>query len=334
MNSSGSISGYILRRILIGLVTLWFISIISFTIIQLPPGDFVSSYIAQLIQAGGSGSSEVAERLRADYGLDDPMYVRYWKWFTNLLRGDFGTSLQWNRPVDGLIGEYLGVTLVLILGALLLSWAIAFPIGVYSAMNRNTLGDYVVSTIGMMGLAVPNFLVALGALYVFFQFFNIDLGTVQSAQYVGARWSIGQALDLLVRLFVPMLVLATPFVARLVRVLRANLLDEIARPYVTTARAKGLRELNLVLKYPTRISLNPFVSSIGMMIPTLVSGSVIVSLALNIPSLGTLLLSSLQSQDMFLASGILMILAVLTVVGTLISDLLLAWLDPRITLHD
>lgn len=329
----GAVANFLLRRVFISMITIWVISIISFVIIQLPPGDFVSSYIAQLVQSGAIGSTADADQLRADYGLDQPLYIRYIKWALNALRGDFGLSLQWNRPVADLIGDYLGVTLLLTLTALILSWVLAFPIGVYTAMNRGSVGDYVVSTFGMIGVAVPNFLLALGALYVAFRYFNVDLGAINSPRYVDAPMSFGKAMDALGRILLPAFILALAVMARLIRILRANLLDELSKPYVVTARAKGMRELSIVLKYPARIALNPFVSTLGMMLPQLISGSIIVSLVLNSPSLGPLLLQALQAQDMFLASAILLILATITVIGTLISDLLLAWLDPRIRLQ-
>ncbi len=323
---------FVARRLAIGLVTLWIISVISFAIIQLPPGDFVSSYIAQLSQTGAIGSVEDAARLRADYGLDQPIYVRYFSWLWNVLHGDLGRSLDWGRPVWDLIAERLNLTLLLSLGALMFSWMIALPIGIYSAVRRGSTGDYLASTFGLLGVSIPNFLLALLALYLAFKYFNVDLGEVQSREYAGAPWSPGKGLDLLLHLIVPALILAVASTARLVRVLRANLLDELGKPYVVTARAKGLGELHLILKYPTRIALNPFVSTIGLTLPQLISGTVIVSLVLSLPTVGPLLLRALQAQDMFLASSILLILAALTVVGTLISDLLLAWLDPRVGL--
>jgi peptide/nickel transport system permease protein len=323
---------FIGRRLAIGLVTIWAISVISFVIIQLPPGDFVSNYIAQLAQGGTAGSVEDAARLRADYGLDQPMIVRYLNWSWNVLHGDFGRSLDWGRPVSDLVGEALPLTLLLSLGGLLLSWAIALPIAIYSAVHRRSFGDYFFSTIGMLGLAIPQFLLALAAVYVGFRYFNVNLGTLQSPRYVDAPWSIAGMLDFLAHLVLPAFILAFGASARLIRLLRANLLDELGKPYVVTARAKGMREWRLILKYPTRVALNPFVSTIGTVLPQMLSGSVIISLVMSLPTIGPLLLRALQAQDMFLASTITLMLGVLTVVGTLISDLLLAWLDPRIRL--
>jgi peptide/nickel transport system permease protein len=325
-----AVTQFVLRRLAISLTTIWMISVVSFVIIELPPGDFVSTYIAQLGQTGGIGSAADLERLRADYGLDQPLAMRYVHWAWNVLHGDFGRSLDWGRPVADLIGERLGVTLALSGMALVIAWLISLPIGVYCAAHRGSLGDYVFSAVGMAGVAIPNFLLSLAALYVAFRYFNTDLGEVHSAAYINAPPGPAKTFDLFVHLLVPAFLLALPSTARLVRILRANLLDELEKPYVVTARAKGMREWRLILKYPTRVALNPFVSTIGIVLPHLISGSVIVSLVLSLPTVAPLLLRALQAQDMFLASTILLILATLTVAGTMISDLLLAWLDPRI----
>ena len=330
---SRSLGTFILYRTSISAVTIFAASIVSFIIIQLPPGDFVSSYIAQLSQTGAIGSTESIEQLRTDYGLDQPMVVRYLRWAGGAVQGDFGMSLQWNREVSGLIGEYMGLTLMLAVLGLLLAWGLALPVGLYNAMYRGSVGDYAFSALGMIGIAVPNFLLALFALFIGFRYFNADLGAIHSPQYVDAPWSVGKFFDALWHMLVPALILALAIMSRLVRVLRANLLDEMSKPYVVTARAKGMRELSVVLKYPLRLALNPFVSTIGLMLPTLISGSIIVSMVLNIPTLGPLLLQALQGQDMFLASAILLILSTLAVLGTLISDLLLSWIDPRIRLE-
>ena len=330
---SRSLRRFIVYRTLVSAVTIFAASIISFIIIQLPPGDFVSSYVAQLAQTGAVGSTESIEQLRRDYGLDQPMIIRYLRWAAGAIQGDFGISLQWNRDVGELIGEYFGLTLLLAIMGLLLAWGLALPIGLYNAMNRGSIGDYVFSIIGMIGIAVPNFLLALFALFIGFRYFNADLGAIHSPQYIDAPWSIGKFFDAVWHMLVPALILALAIMSRLVRVLRANLLDEMSKPYVVTAKAKGLRELRLVFKYPLRLALNPFVSTIGLILPTLISGSIIVSMVLNIPTLGPLLLQALQGQDMFLASAILLILSTMAVLGTLVSDLLLSWIDPRIRLQ-
>lgn len=327
---SHPVAGFVTTRVGLGVLNVFVISIISFVVITLPPGDFVTSYIAQLGASGAIGSEADVARLRADFGLDQPLVVRYWLWLADVLQGDLGRSLDWNRPVLDLIGEHIGLTLLLTVMALVLSWLIAFPIGICAAMYRNTIVDYVASGIGLVGVAIPNFLLALGAIYIGFEYFGTDVGRLPRAADPSGERTFAEGLQLAAHLFVPALILAAGSAARLIRVLRANLLDELGKPYVVTARAKGMRELRLVLKYPTRIALNPFIGTIGITLPQLVSGTVIVSMMLNLPTVGPLLLNALQAQDMFLASGILLVLATLTVVGTLISDLLLMWLDPRI----
>jgi peptide/nickel transport system permease protein len=326
------VARFVCQRLAIGLVTIWAISVLSFVIIQLPPGDFVSNYVAQLSQSGGIGSAEDIARLRTDLGLDQPGYLRYAHWAWNVLHGDFGRSLDLGRPVGELIGERLGLTLLVALGGLFFAWAAALPMGIYCATHRGSAGDYLLTIIGMTGVAIPNFLLSLLAMYVAFRYFNIDLGEVHSPQYVDAPASLARTFDLLRHLLLPMAILGLGTMTRLFRILRANLLDEIGKPYVVTARAKGMRELALIIKYPTRLALNPFVSAIGLMLPQLISGSLIMSLVMSLPTLGPLLLRALQAQDMFLAGAIMLVLAVLTVVGMLVSDLLLVWLDPRIRL--
>jgi peptide/nickel transport system permease protein len=327
---SHPLAAFVIARLGLGALNVFVISVISFAVITLPPGDFVTSYVAQLGASGAIGSEADVARLRADFGLDQPLVVRYGLWLGDVLQGDLGRSLDWNRPVLDLIGEYIGLTLLLTLMALVLSWIIAFPIGICAAMYRNTAVDYVASGIGLVGVAIPNFLLALAVIYVGFEYFDTDVGRLPQASNPSGERTFAELMELALHLFVPALILAAGSAARLIRVLRANLLDELGKPYVVTARAKGLRELQLVLRYPTRIALNPFVGTIGITLPQLVSGTVIVSMMLNLPTVGPLLLNALQAQDMFLASGILLVLATLTVVGTLISDLLLMWLDPRI----
>jgi len=327
-----SVVKFICRRLAVGCVTVWAISVIAFVIIQLPPGDFVTNYIAQLAAGGTSGSAADVAQLRAEYGLDQPMYVRYVDWAWAVLHGDFGRSLYWGRPVGAIIGDVLGDTLLLSFSGLVLSWVLAFPIAIYCAMRPCSAGDYLISTMVTIGLAIPTFLLALAALYVGFRYFNVDLGTFRSQRFADAPWSVARSLDLAAHLLLPAAIIAYPTAARLIRLMRANLLDELGKPYVVTARAKGMHEVRLVLRYPTRVALNPFVSTIGTVLPQLVSGSVIVSLVMSLPTIGPLLLRALQAQDMFLASTITLLLGILTVIGTLVSDLLLAWLDPRIRL--
>ena len=311
--------------------TLFAISLVSFLIIQLPPGDYLSTLVAELAAQGDVVDNARLTALENRYGLNEPFYVQYWKWISGIvLRGDFGHSFEWNRPVATLIWDRLALTFVLSLSTLLFIWAVAFPIGIYSAVRKYSIGDYIATFVGFIGLAIPNFLLALVLMYVSFKVFNQSVGGLFSPQYIEAPWSWAKVLDLLSHLWIPMIVLGTAGTAALIRIMRANLLDELFKPYVETARAKGLSEWRLLLKYPVRVALNPFISTVGWVLPELVSGAAIVSIVLSLPTTGPLLLRSLQSQDMYLAGGFIMMLSVLTVIGTLISDLLLAWLDPRI----
>jgi peptide/nickel transport system permease protein len=326
--------GYILRRALIAVGTVWVISIIAFAIIQLPPGDYVSAYVAQLVTTGTVISQEEAENLRRQYGLDRPMYVQYLKWLLLTLRGNFGLSMEWSLPVMEVIGDRLLLTMVLALAAVAFTWILAIPIGIYSAVRQYSPGDYVVTFIGFIGLATPSFLLALVVLYIGFAHFGTSIGGLFSVEYVNAPWSVAKVRDLLGHLWVPAIILGTAGTAQLIRIMRANVLDELRKPYVVTARAKGLSELRVILKYPVRMALNPFISTVGYTLPYLVSGSIIVSVVLSLPTVGPLLLKALIAQDMFLAGTIVLLLGVMTVIGTLISDILLVWVDPRIRLDD
>jgi peptide/nickel transport system permease protein len=322
---------YFVRRLLYMIPTLFAISVVSFLIIQLPPGDFLSTIVADLAAQGDRVDSARLASLRDRYGLDQPVYVQYWKWISGIvLRGDFGQSFEWNRPVSSLIWQRLGLTFVVSLSTLLFIWLVSFPIGIYSAVRKYSIGDYLATFFGFVGLAIPNFLLALVLLYVSFRFFNQSVGGLFSPAYVDAPWSLAKLRDLIAHLWIPMIVLGTAGTAGLIRIMRANLLDELHKPYVETARAKGLSETRLLVKYPVRVSLNPFVSTVGWVLPSLVSGEAIVAIVLSLPTTGPLLLRALKSQDMYLAGSFILMLSVLTVVGTLLSDLLLAWLDPRI----
>jgi peptide/nickel transport system permease protein len=325
---------YILRRLCIALGTVWVISVVSFAIIQLPPGDYVTSYIAQLMSTGTMVTQEEAANLRAQYGLDQPMYVQYAKWMWQVLQGNFGVSMEWKRPVTEVIGDRLLLTALLALTAIIFTWILAIPIGIYSAVRQYSLGDYAFTCIGFIGLAVPNFLLALVIMYLAFAYFGASVGGLFSPEYLDAPWSWARMLDLLKHLWIPAIILSTAGTAQLIRILRANLLDELRKPYVVTARAKGLSELRAILKYPVRVALNPFISTVGYTLPYLVSGSIIVSIVLSLPTVGPLLLKALLAQDMFLAGTIVLLLGVMTVIGTLISDILLIWVDPRIRLED
>lgn len=322
---------YILKRLLYMIPTLIAISVVSFAIINLPPGDFVDRIVAQRRTAGETVSLQEQQDLRAFYGLNKSVTEQYFTWITNILtRGDFGRSFRWNLPVSDLIWERMALTALLSLSSMLFIWVVAIPIGVFSAMRQYSLADYVVTFFGFIGLAVPNFLLALALMYLSFRYFGQSVGGLFSPAYVNAPWSLAKVGDLLSHLWIPMIVLGTAGTASLIRTLRANLLDELGRPYVTTARTKGLPEAWLVVKYPLRHALNPFVSSLNGIFVDLVSGSTIVAVVLSLQTTGPLLLDALRSEDMFLAGSFIMLLSALAVVGTLLSDILLAWLDPRI----
>jgi peptide/nickel transport system permease protein len=321
---------YITRRLLLALVTCWAISVVSFVIIQLPPGDFVNSYIANLSASGSMVSAAEAEAMREQYGLNSPIWVQYGKWMGRILQGDFGMSMEWGRPVLEVIGDRLWLTIVISIAAILLTWGIALPIGIYSAVRQYSIADYIFTFVGFIGLAVPNFLLALIIMYVGFKLFGMNIGGLFSPEFELAPWSWAKIWDLTTHLPLPALILALAGTAQLIRIMRANLLDELRRPYVTTARARGLVEWRVIMKYPVRAALNPFASTIGYLLPFVVSGSIVVSLVLSLPTVGPLLLRALVAQDMFLAGAIVLLLGVLTVIGTFLSDLMLMWIDPRI----
>jgi peptide/nickel transport system permease protein len=319
---------YLGRRLVWGIFTMWAISVLAFIVIQLPPGDFATTYVTRLSQAGGS--PEDIERVRAQLGLDEPGYIQYLNWMERMFHGDFGRSLSQNRPVADLIQEDLVYTAIVAFAAIAITWLIALPIGVYSAVNRYSIGDYVLTFIGFLGLAIPNFLLALVLMYFGFQFFGLSIGGLFSPEYETQAWSFGKVLDLAKHLIIPAIVLGAAGMAHLMRIMRANLLDELGKPYVVTAQAKGLSKWHIVGKYPLRVAMNPFASSIGLLVPHVISGTIIVSIVLSLPTLGPRLLEALRAQDMFLAGAIVLLLGVLTIIGTLISDLLLMILDPRI----
>jgi peptide/nickel transport system permease protein len=323
---------FIVKRILLLIPTLAAISIISFIIIQLPPGDYLTSYVAALEARGELIDQATIEGLRTQYGLDQPLHMQYVKWIWGALHGRFGQSLQWNVPVSDLIWERLGLTVALSLASLMFTWMIAFPVGIYSAVKQYTVGEYICTALSFIGLGMPSFLLALVVMWVAFSVFDLSVGGLFSAEYARATWSWGKFVDLLRHIWIPMVVVAIGGTAGLIRTMRANLLDELNKPYVETARAKGLTERRMILKYPVRVALNPFVSTLGWSLPGLVSGATIVSVVLSLPTTGPLLLTALQAQDMYLAGTMLLLLSVLTVIGTLLSDILLAALDPRIRL--
>jgi len=325
---------YVGRRVLLAVFTVWAISVLSFAIIQLPPGDYVTSYIAQMASSGSVVTEEEAQNLRIQYGLGQPIYVQYLKWMKLVVRGDFGQSMEWKRPVIEVIGDRLWLTVVISVAALILTWVLALPIGIYSAVRQYSPGDYLATFVGFIGLAVPNFLLALVLLYLGFVLFNAHIGGLFTPELQDAPWSAARAWDLAKHLPIPALILGLAGTAQQVRIMRANLLDELRKPYVVTARSKGLSELRVILKYPVRMALNPFASTIGYTLPYIVSGSIIVSLVLGLPTVGPLLLKALIAQDMFLAGTIVLLLGVMTVIGTLLSDILLVWIDPRIRIEE
>ena len=346
----------ILKRLLWMIPTLFAISFISFALIQLPPGDYLTSYVTALAETGEPVAEEQVEALRRRYDLDRPFIIQYLKWLNNLLpfgferqdtgsywrtdTGDFnwpsfkwpdlGMSFEWNRQVTELIGERLLLTMLISVVTLLFTWALAIPIGIYSAVRQYSWGDYTFSVLGFIGLAIPNFLLALVFMYLGYSFFGISAGGLFSPEYQDAPWSVARFTDLLAHLWIPVIVIGTAGTAGLIRVMRGNLLDELPKQYVMTARAKGLAPWKLLIKYPVRVALNPLISTIGWVLPGIVSGSVITAVVLGLPTTGPLLLRALQNQDMYLAGSMVMILSFLTVIGTLLSDILLLWLDPRI----
>jgi peptide/nickel transport system permease protein len=323
---------FVLRRLLSFAVMMVLISIAAFVIIQLPPGDFITTLAAGLERSGDVDAAQL-EFLRQRFGLDQPIWVQYWRWISAIVfHGDFGYSFMWKKPVADLIWDQLGFTLIISIATLLFSWAISFPIGVYSAVRQYSWGDFLFTFIGFIGLAVPNFLLALVLMSVGFPNLGQSVGGLYSPQNQDAAWSWGKFGDLLSHLWIPIIVIGASKTAELIRIMRANLLDELNKPYVTTARAKGMTEVRMLVKYPIRLALNPFVSTVGWVLPSLISGAVIASVVLNLPTVGPILLNSLQSQDMYLAGAFILLLSLLTLVGTLISDILLAWLDPRIRL--
>ncbi len=321
---------FILRRILLMIPTLFAITIISFIIIEAPPGDFMDAYVARITAQQQTIDSSEVEALRARYGLGQPGYVRYLRWMGSILQGDLGRSMEWNQPVGRLIANRLPWTLAISLVSLVLVYAVSIPIGLYSATNQYSAWDYVFSTIGFIGLAVPNFLLALIILWLYFVATGDVAVGLFSDEYQLAPWSVGRVIDLLQHIWLPAVIVGMAGTAGLIRVVRANLLDELRKSYVMVARAKGLSESKVLYKYPLRTAMNPVASTIGWALPGLVNGELLTSLVLGLPTIAPLFVGALMSQDMFLAGSIVLILSALTLIGTLISDILLAWLDPRI----
>ncbi len=324
---------FMLRRLSYALLAVFVISLVSFAVIQLPPGDYVTDMINRVRATGGKVDPEFEQRMREVYGFNQPMIVQYAKWLTNILtRGEFGYSFIYKRDAGEMIMERLPTTAVMVLGAVLLTWAIALPLGVAAAVYKRTIIDYSAIFIGFVGLAVPSFMLAIVVLFLVYRTFGRATIGLFSPEYVAAPWSLNRLLDLLKNMWLPALITAVTGIGALTQTMRANLLDELNKPYVNTARAKGLPEWRLLWKYPVRHALNPFVSTIGWLLPALVAGDVVISIVLNLPTAGSMLYAALLQQDQYVAAGFILLLSSLTVIGTLVSDLLLAALDPRIRL--
>ena len=319
-----------MRRVLLAVPTIIAISVIAFIVIELPPGDYASTYVMRQQWAGREVTPEMEEVLRHRWGLDRPAYIRYFFWVRNFVTGDFGLSHDLGVPVRDVLLSRLAGTVLVTVAALLFSWLTAFPIGLYSALRQYSAGDYFWTFAGFLGLSIPNFLLALVLMFVSFRYLGAGIGGLFSAEYQEAPWSLAKVFDLLQHLWIPVVVVGTAGTASLIRILRANLLDELKKPYVEAARARGLNEIRLVIKYPLRIAVNPFVSSIGWVLPSLISGAVITAVVLDLPTAGPIFLQALRSEDMALAGAFVVLIGVMTVAGILISDIILAILDPRI----
>ena len=306
------------------------LSIVSFVIIQLPPGDYLTSYVSQLEASGMKVDQEMVASLKKQYGLDLSMYQQYFKWMWNVLHGRLGISFQWNRPVSDLLAERVPLTVALSLFTLIFTSVVAIPVGIYSATHQYSIGDYSFTVVGFTGLATPNFLLALVLMMFFYKYFGLTVGGLFSLEYLGAPWSLDKLVDMLKHVPVPIIVIGTAGTAALIRIMRGCLLDELRKQYVITARAKGVAERKLLFKYPVRLAINPVISTIGWVLPAIVSGETITAIVLSLPTTGPLLFKALLGQDMYLAASILMVLSVLTVIGTFVSDILLVWIDPRI----
>ena len=322
-------TSYLLRRVLYMLLLLWVLTVVSFVIIQLPRGDYVTTVALRLASSGEEVSQQLLDNLRRRYGLDRPVHVQYFKWFFNLLRGEFGHSFMLNKPVNQVIGERLALSIIISLCTLFFTYLMAIPIGIYSATHQYRISDYLFMSVGFIGLATPNFLLAM--ILMFFSLkVGMSVGGLFSPEYLRAAWGVGKFLDLLRHLPLPVIIVGTAGTAGLIRVMRAQLLDELGKQYVVTARAKGVGESRVLFKYPVRVAVNPMISTVGWLLPVIVSGEIITSLVLGLPTVGPLLFNALMSEDMFLAATLVLFLNFLTVVGTFISDIMLTIVDPRI----
>ncbi len=322
---------YIVKRIIYMIFTVLVISIISFVIIELPPGDFLTSRVNELEAQGMTVSIAEIAALKHRYGLGLPSHIRYFKWITGIIaHGDFGMSWQWEVPVKELIVERLPFTIVLSLSSLLFIYIVAIPIGIYSAVKQYSVFDYIFTMFGFIGLAIPNFLLALVLMFVFYTYFDVSIGGLFAKEFRNAGWSFAKLYDLISHLWIPIIVIGTAGTAGLIRTMRGVLLDELGKDYMKTARSKGLSEWTVIIKHAVRIALNPIISAVGFQFPRILSGAAITSIVLSLPTTGPLLLQALQTQDMYLAGSFIFLLSCLTVIGMFVSDLLLAWIDPRI----
>jgi len=321
---------YIARRFLYMVLMMAMASVVSFAVITLPPGDYMTSYIMRLKAQGQDVGLEEELALRRQFGLDQPLPVQYFKWVSKFIQGDMGRSFEYNRPVVEVLMPRLGMTMVVSIAALIVTYIIAIPIGIYSALNQYSIPDYIFSIIAFAGVSMPNFLLALVLMLFAYRTFGVSIGGLFSLEYVDAPWNWDKIVDLLKHLPIPLAVIGLSGTAWLMRTMRATLLDEIHKPYVQTARAKGLKEGQVLRRYPIRVALNPIASTIGWQLPNIFSGQTIVAIVLDLPTIGPVLLRALMTEDMFLAASTVMITTALTLVGTLLSDLLLGWLDPRI----
>lgn len=321
---------YVVKRLLLMIPTLVIISMISFWVINLPPGNYVDAFMAQMAGQGQIPDYETRQQMEQMYGVNQPLYVQYTKWISRALQGDFGHSFEWRRPVVELLGDRLWRTVAISLATVVFIYTFAIPIGIFSALRQYSLWDYLLTFIGFLGLSIPNFSLALILLYVGFEYLGMNVGGLLSPEFEGVPWSWAKFVDLLAHLWVPVIVVGTAGTAGLIRVMRANLLDELGKQYVVAARARGMPRRKLIWKYPVRVALNPVISSAAFILPGVVSGATITAIVLNLPTTGPVYLRALQSQDMYVAGAFILLLSSLTVLGTLISDLLLAWADPRI----
>ena len=321
---------YLVRRAIYSIILLFAVSIVGFIIIELPPGDFLTIRIVELQERGDRSAEQHIEELRARYGLDKPEYMKYFIWITHFIKGDFGESFRYEEPVSNLVGERIGLTVVLSLTTLIFTWMLAIPIGVYSATHQYSIGDNVFTFLGFIGLATPNFLLALIGMFISVYYFNVSVGGLFSPEYAKAAWSFAKVLDLMKHIWIPVVIIGTAGTCGLIRIMRGNLLDILGQQYVMTARAKGLKEALVVWKHAVRVAINPLISTLGMSLPGILSGGALTEIVLNLPTAAPLYLKALQDQDMWLAGFFLMFYAIFLVIGNFLADITLAQVDPRI----